>query len=71
MAATKGVMRSLTNDWTMPLKAAPTTKATAISTVFPRMMNFLKPDHIAVTILYEFIGSCIIIGDGVASNFVI
>jgi hypothetical protein len=55
----------------MPLKAAPTTKATAISTVFPRMMNFLKPDHIAVTILYEFIGSCIIIGDGVASNFVI
>src|SRR5580704_10381195 len=42
-AAIRGVSRSVVSAVTTPPKAAPITTPTAISTTFPRRMNFLKP----------------------------
>src|SRR5665213_2136017 len=46
MAAINGVTKSLTSEFTMPLKAAPMTTATARSTALPRRINFLKSFNI-------------------------
>src|SRR6267154_3128253 len=45
-AAISGVNRSFVSAVTTPPKAAPITTPTAISTTFPRRMNFLKPLNI-------------------------
>src|SRR5579862_2913572 len=45
-AAIKGVNTSLVNAVTTPANAAPITTPTAMSTTFPRRMNFLNPSNI-------------------------
>src|SRR6266567_6738987 len=49
IAAISGVNRSLVSAVITPPKAAPITTPTAISTTFPRRMNFLKPSSIGWT----------------------
>src|ERR1700737_2873748 len=44
-AAISGVSRSLVSAVTTPPNAAPITTPTAISTTFPRRMNFLNPSN--------------------------
>src|SRR5579863_385996 len=44
-----GVSRSLVSAVTTPPNAAPITTPTAISTTFPRRMNFLKPSSIGTS----------------------
>src|SRR6267143_2252766 len=46
-AETRGVSRSLVRAVITPPKAAPTTTPTAMSTTFPRRMNFFKSSSIA------------------------
>src|SRR6267154_3060689 len=48
-AAISGVNRSFVSAVTTPPKAAPITTPTAISTTFPRRMNFLKPSSIGAS----------------------
>src|SRR5258708_16610723 len=49
IAAISGVNRSFVSAVITPPKAAPITTPTAISTTFPRRMNFLKPSSIGWT----------------------
>lgn len=47
IAAISGVRTSLTNEFTMAVKAAPITTAMASSTTLPRIRNFLNPLNMA------------------------
>src|ERR1700731_2417701 len=53
MAAISGVNRSFVSAVTTPPQAAPITTPPAISTTFPRRMNFLKPSSIRVNLQRE------------------
>src|SRR5579872_4384502 len=50
-SAISGVRKPLVSSVTTPPKAAPITTPTAISTTFPRRMNFLNPSSITVPLL--------------------
>src|SRR5208282_5440608 len=45
----RGLRKALVSPFTTPANAAPITTPTAISTTFPRRMNFLKPSSIPIT----------------------
>src|SRR5580765_1089358 len=58
MAAIRGVSRSVVRAVTTPPKAAPMTTPTAISTTFPRRMNFLNPLNITSSSLKSGCRQC-------------
>src|SRR5205807_825158 len=58
IAAMSGVSKSVVSAVTTPPKAAPITTPTAISTTFPRRMNFLNPLSIMVGLPQFKCGQC-------------
>src|SRR5579864_6463476 len=58
MTAIRGVINALLKPATTPPNAAPITTPTAISTTFPRRMNFLKPSNILCPLAKLECGQC-------------